>query len=247
MKNTILLLVLSLTLTSFSSQATAMNNSNLSPMENQKITPLSVNDIKILKHMREEEKLARDVYDYFYMKYQLPIFDNISNAEQTHMDRVLKVLTQNGIKDPASSEPGIFNNIELQQLYNDLIKQGDKSIVDALKVGATIEDVDIKDLMEFSKETTNPVILNIFKNLTCGSRNHMRAFISLLESHDATYTPKYISEKLFKKIVKGKNEKCSFRSGSGMGKQNGKGSGKGSGRGSGGGMGKGSGMGGNRF
>ena len=236
MKNSFLILTISLLL-AFTTQASVIQKQI--PMKNQVTTLLNENDKKILKHMREEEKLARDVYDYFYEKYKLPIFDNISNAEQTHMDRVLAVLTQNGIKDPAHSEAGKFNNIELQQLYYDLIEQGDKSIIDALKVGATIEDVDIYDLMKFTKETDNPSILRIFENLTCGSRNHMRAFIALLETYDTTYTPKYISEKLFTKIIKGKHEKCGFRSGSDMGKRNGKGSGKGSGRGSGRGSGKG--------
>ncbi len=246
MKNTVLYLLVSLLL-SFSTQASVMNNLKQTPDQDQISIQLNGNDIKILKHMREEEKLARDVYDYFYTKYGLPIFDNISNAEQAHMDRVLTLLNQNGIKDPASSEPGIFNNIELQQLYYDLIAQGDKSVIDALKAGATIEDVDIYDLMKFTKETNNPGIIRIFENLTCGSKNHMRMFIDLLKTYDATYTPQYISEKQFNKIIKGKREKCGLRSGSGMGKQKGKGSGKGSGRGSGGGMGKGRGMGGSRF
>ncbi len=244
MKKSFLMLTISLLL-AFTTQASVTQKQF--PMNNQVTTSLNENDIKILKHMREEEKLARDVYDYLYEKYELPIFNNISNAEQVHMDRVLTVLTQNGIKDPASSEVGIFNNIELQQLYYDLIAQGDKSIVDALKVGATIEDVDIYDLMKFTKETNNPSIIRIFENLTCGSRNHMRAFIGLLETYDATYTPKYISTKLYKKILKGKHEKCGMGSSSGMGRQKGKGSSKGSGRGSGGGMGKGRGMGGNRY
>ena len=246
MKNTILFLSLSL-LVNLNAKAIDTNFSKQIPLEEQRVMMLSDNDIKILKHMREEEKLARDVYDYLYIKYELPIFDNISNAEQMHMDRVLTLLTKNGIKDPASSKAGIFNNIQLQQLYYELIAQGEKSVVDALKVGATIEDVDIYDLMKFSKETTHPAIKNIFANLTCGSRNHMRAFVNLLEKHDTTYTPQYISDKVYKKILKGKNEKCSFKNTSGMGNQKGKGSGQGKGKGQGSGMGKGRGMGGSQF
>lgn len=244
MKNILLLLTFSLIIT-FSTQAYVLNDLKQSSMNDLIAFQLNENDIKILKHMREEEKLARDVYDYFYIKYELPIFDNISNAEQVHMDRVLAVLTKNGIKDPASSEPGKFNNIELQQLYYDLIAQGDKSVVEALKVGATIEDVDIYDLMKFSKETKNPVILNIFKNLTCGSRNHMRAFIGILKTHDVTYTPKYITAKLFSKIIKGKHEKCGLKNGTRMGEK--KGRGRGQGQGSGRGKGQGRGNRGNRF
>jgi len=244
MKNTIIYLSISLFL-SFTLYAGTMDNSIHFLDEDPIVLKLNENDIKILKHMREEEKLARDVYDYFYLKYELPIFDNISNAEQRHMDRVLTVLTNNGIKDPASSEPGVFNNIELQQLYSELIGQGNKSIVDALLAGASIEDVDIRDLMKFSEETKNPAILNIFENLTCGSRNHMRAFISVLKTYDATYSPKYISKDLFNQIIKGNHEKCGQRKSNGMGKKKGNASGRGMKRGNG--MGKGSRMWGNQF
>ena len=42
--------------------------------------------------MREEEKLARDVYLHSFDLYGVQIFSNISNAEQTHMDRILDLL-----------------------------------------------------------------------------------------------------------------------------------------------------------
>ncbi len=242
MKTTFQLLTISLLL-SLSIQANDMNSleHQLIP-DNKIISTLNTNDIKILKHMREEEKLARDVYDYFYVKYELTIFDNISSAEQRHMDNVLSILTRNGIEDPASPEPGIFNSVDLQQLYNELIAQGEISIVDALLVGATIEDVDIKDLMEFSKETDNPTILNVFERLTCGSRNHMRAFVRILDTYETIYTPKYISKKLFKTIVKGNHEKCGQLNRKSKGGGNGKGFGKRSN-----GMGKGRGRGTNEF
>ncbi len=212
-------------------QASNMESSTQFYSKDQISTSLNKNDIRILKHMREEEKLARDVYDYFYAKYELTIFDNISNAEQRHMDSVLSILTRNGIEDPASPEPGIFNSIELQQLYNDLIAQGEKSVEEALLVGASIEDVDIKDLMEFSKETDNQAILNVFERLTCGSRNHMRAFVRILDTYETTYTPKYISKKLFDNIINGNHEKCGQLNRKNKGSTNGKGFGSRSGNG----------------
>lgn len=231
MKNAIIFLVISFTFQSAPLQANIVANSINNPYKDQISMGLNDNDIRILKHMREEEKLARDVYDYFYIKYELPIFNNISNAEQRHMDRVLAILEDNGIKDPASIEPGVFNNIALQKLYDVLISQGEKSIVDALKVGASIEDVDIKDLMEFSKETKNTSILNIFDKLTCGSRNHMRAFISMLNSYDETYVPQYISETLFNEIIDGNHEKCGQKNGSAIRNKKGNSFGNGKGRG----------------
>lgn len=231
MKNAIIFLTTSFIFLSSTIQASIVDNSIKTLNKDQTSIGLNENDIKILKHMREEEKLARDVYDYFYIKYNLPIFNNISDAEQRHMDRVLAILEDNGIKDPASIEPGVFNNIELQKLYDSLISQGDMSIIDALKVGASIEDVDIKDLMEFSKETKNTSILNVFEKLTCGSRNHMRAFIRILNSYDETYVPQYISETLFNEIINGNHEKCGQKNGFAIGNKKGKRFGNGMGRG----------------
>lgn len=40
-----------------------------------------------ISFMREEEKLARDVYDSLYAKWGLRPFANIRESEQRHMDR----------------------------------------------------------------------------------------------------------------------------------------------------------------
>lgn len=57
--------------------------------DNQNSTPLTQAEIDDLKFLREEEKLARDVYLFSFNKYQVSIFDNISQSEQKHMNSVL--------------------------------------------------------------------------------------------------------------------------------------------------------------
>ena len=183
-----------------------------------KPTPsLSETDTQMLIYMREEEKLAHDVYEHFYNKYQYVVFSNIMKSEQTHMDRVLVLLNQYNIPDPAATESGVFKNKELQTLYNQLIEQGNKSLVEALKVGATIEDVDIKDLKEYTQKTTNTAIINVFENLTCGSRNHMRAFVNSLQANNATYTPQFIDVDTYTAIIDGNHEKCGQMNGMNQG------------------------------
>ncbi|MDK2464101.1 MAG: DUF2202 domain-containing protein, partial [Candidatus Korarchaeota archaeon] len=53
---------------------------------------LAEEEIQGLLYMREEEKLARDVYLTLYEKWGLPIFQNIARSEQTHMDAVKTLL-----------------------------------------------------------------------------------------------------------------------------------------------------------
>lgn len=166
------------------------------------------NDNLGLIYMREEEKLARDVYITLFGMYENKVFDNISKAEQQHMDAVLTLLEKYNIEDPSLANIGEFSNETLQGLYNDLIDQGSESEIAALIVGATIEDLDIYDLDEFKAETTDPEIIKIYNSLTCGSRNHLRAFIRQLTNLGVTYTPQFISQEHFDSIIASENEKC---------------------------------------
>lgn len=205
MKKILLLVMLSLFMINFACDGqNNLENSN-------ELVELSTLEKDMLKHMIEEEKMARDVYGYLYEKYQIRIFGNIMQSEQTHMNRVLNLLDNYGIDNPASEEVGVFNDENLQELYDTLIDQGNQSITDALKVGATIEDVDIKDLMDFSEQTENTAILQVFSNLTCGSRNHMRAFTRNLSNYGMSYEPQYISQELYDEILENGQEQCGRR------------------------------------
>lgn len=152
--------------------------------------------------MREEEKVARDVYTALYARWQSPVFANIAASEQKHMDAVLALLRRYGIADPVGSHPaGEFTDPAMQQLYETLVTQGSASLAEAYTVGAMIEDLDIADLQRHLGETDNTDITRVYQNLERGSRNHMRAFVKSLASNGASYTPQYISQAEFDAIV----------------------------------------------
>ncbi len=161
-----------------------------------------------LKFSREEEKLARDVYLFSYDKYGETIFNSIAQSEQQHMDQVLVLLNTYQISDPASTERGVFSNQTLQGLYDDLTTQSDISLVEALKVGAIIEDLDINDLDLLESNTTKTDILNMYDMLECGSRNHLRSYIGRLVLNGVTYEPQFISLEKFNEIINSANEQC---------------------------------------
>lgn len=162
-------------------------------------------EIDGLKLMREEEKLARDVYQLFFDKYDELIFKNIANSEDAHTNAVLRLLEGYGIEDPALEGEGEFSNPDLAALYSALIAQGNESLTAALKVGATIEDLDIYDLTELLAENENEDVERVYTNLLKGSENHMRAFMRTLSSLGETYTPVYISVEEFEAILSGEN------------------------------------------
>ena len=169
---------------------------------------LSAQEIEDLQFLREEEKLARDVYLYSYDLYGQSIFKNISNSEQSHMDNVSVLMKKYNISDISSSERGKFSNETLQNLYTDLTALADKSIEDALLVGATIEDLDINDLDHFILNTSHQDIEEMYDLLNCGSRNHMRAYTNNLNNLGVEYTPQFITLEAYNAIINSSNEKC---------------------------------------
>ena len=143
-----------------------------------------------LVFMREEEKLARDVYRTLGEIWDTPIFSNIAVSEQRHMDAILGLINTYGLDDPMYAETvGLFENQELQAMYDDLVDMGSESVEAALEVGAIIEEVDIADLEEYLAETTSEDITRVYENLLRGSRNHLRAFVSQLEAAGVDRAP----------------------------------------------------------
>jgi hypothetical protein len=160
-------------------------------------------------YLREEEKLARDVYLTLHKRWGLQIFDNISRSEQRHMDRMRSLLASYGAPDPVrSDEVGAFTNPELGALYEKLTRQGEKSETQALLVGATIEDLDIRDIIAMKERTSAPEALDAFAKLECGSRNHMRAFTRQLAARGVVYEAQYLTAGELEAIVKGDHEQC---------------------------------------
>jgi hypothetical protein len=172
------------------------------------LTPLSEVEKKDLLFLREEEKLARDIYVYAFNKYQNNVFNSISQSEQKHMDNVLSLLNQYAIPDPASTQMGIFNNADLQSLYNQLKSQVDISASESLKVGATIEELDINDIDDFIANTSNSKLLNVYDKLNCGSKNHIRSFTDQLKTVGITFVPQFISVEEYNTILNSPSGSC---------------------------------------
>lgn len=135
------------------------------------VTPEEKED---LIFMYKEEKLAYDVYDRFDDLYTIRVFGNIKKAENTHMELVKGLLIEYGIDVP-KVEAGNYNDEELDQLYKELVAQGERSLKDALEVGVKVEEKDIADLKEAMKGASDD-IRAIYSNLLQGSEKHLRAF-----------------------------------------------------------------------
>jgi hypothetical protein len=153
--------------------------------------------------LREEEKLARDVYTLLEEKWGLSAFSQIKPSEQKHMDAVAKLINRYDLLDPAQESIGIFENQKISSLFETLMTKGEQSEVDALQVGMTVEDVDIYDIDEILSKNDNQDIQVVFTNLRNGSIKHLQRFYTDLKTLGGTYEPQYISQELFDQLTIG--------------------------------------------
>lgn len=130
-----------------------------------------------LQYLVEEEKLARDVYAYLAANVTSQKFSNIVKSEQTHMDNIAALLKKYNYFNPTTTRaPGVFRDVELQKLYNDLIAQGSVSVAAAMQVGVAIEELDIADLKKMMANPAPADVKLAWDLLLKGSINHLAAF-----------------------------------------------------------------------
>ena len=181
--------------------------------ENQSVSGININalayeelspeEIEGLKFVREEEKLARDTYNTLYTKWGIRVFNNIAQSEQRHTDAIKTLIEKYELEDPVVNDnPGLFVNTDLQNLYDTLTAKGDSSLVDALLVGALIEEVDILDIQkEIDEHVDNEDVAFVYDNLLNGSYNHLRAFVKNLSRQGVLYESKLLLIEIFNGII----------------------------------------------
>lgn len=174
--------------------------------ESDSTVSLDRNETTHLIFMREEEKLARDVYTTLSQKYpNATIFGNIDNSEQKHTDQVKQTLEGYGVADPNTNDNiGVFTGEDygwyFAEKYSYLVDLGSTSELDALYVGAFIEELDMLDIVQCPKVivessndisdvsqcgeiyTDNPDIQKMYASLLNGSKNHLRAYVGNIEA-----------------------------------------------------------------
>lgn len=166
------------------------------------LSALSTAEADSLAFMREEEQLAHDVYAVSATLWSPPVFANITASETTHSAAVKALLDRYQLADPLAGLPnGTFKTPAFQSLYTALVAASRTSLVEALKVGAQIEELDLRDITVQKAGIDNADILMVYDNLLRGSRNHLRAFMKVLTQQGGTYVPQYIRQAEFDAIV----------------------------------------------
>ena len=141
------------------------------------VTKLTTAQKAQLQYLVEEEKLARDVYQYLATKVTTQKFSNIVKSEQTHMTAISDLLKTYKITNPTTGKAaGVFKDPKLQALYKSLTKTGSASVLAAYGVGVSIEKLDISDIQKMLKTAWPADVKLALDKLISGSQNHLAAF-----------------------------------------------------------------------
>lgn len=142
--------------------------------------PLSDAEKTDIALMRDEERLAKELYEAFGEKWAVDAFTRIASSEQRHFDAMGTIITRYRLPDPAAdAEVGTYSNPELQKLWDDWYARGMESKKAAIAVGVELETRDIADLKAAIETSDNPDLDRVYANLLRGSENHLKAFEAL--------------------------------------------------------------------
>lgn len=165
---------------------------------------LNQDEIRDLRYTREEQKMALDLYQEFYMLYEHHVFDQIASSEEKNMEKVRNLLDVYGLVDPITGIrklSGKFNNPTIQQHYDRFYALGIQSRTDALKVGAQVEEQDISHLQVQLSRTDNPLLQRTYEQLLQDSQKHLQAFVRNLEMEGQDYQATILSEERLKELL----------------------------------------------
>ena len=188
---------------------------------------LDYNEKMHLFFMREEEKLARDVYQTLGTMYpDSVIFGNIDDSEQQHMTAVKAMIEKYGYEDPNTNDNvGAYTGEDFgwyfTEKYNQLVERASISELEALYVGAFIEELDmmdinqcpqvivetddgINDVSECGKVyTDNADVQRLYSSLLDGSDSHLEGYVNNIEKiiGEGNYQAQVLSQELVDAIL----------------------------------------------
>ncbi|NJE07675.1 DUF2202 domain-containing protein [Thermococcus sp. M39] len=169
---------------------------------------ISEEEINGILYIREEEKLLRDTYLFLQSKWNNPLFSELFDATQSHMDAVLLLIQKYNLEDPATKTgAGEFINPEIQSLYNIIKEEGSKSDIDGLRAAAIAQEHVVFKLESLLLKTKSEDVELIYEVLAKASRNHLRVLVKALEEKGIEYKPRYLGDEEFKEIISSPIEK----------------------------------------
>ena len=138
---------------------------------------LTQQDAASILLLREEEKLARDVYLTLSEKWNVPVFKNIAQAEARHMSVMKMLVDRYGLEDPVKDDTvGTFTSPEFRQVVSGTC--GFRFRLAGRRIQGRREDrgTGYQGFAGFTGNVQSTDVRRVYQNLLRASENHLRAF-----------------------------------------------------------------------
>jgi hypothetical protein len=149
--------------------------------------------------------MAGDIYLKLGEKWNIRPFINIPRAEARHQEMLRELARRAATEQDGALIAGQYHTAAVQVRYDSLLARGQTSLLEALRVGALVEEQDIADLRALAATTDNPDLKSVIAALERGSRHHLRAFVQNLRSRRAEYTPQALPAEAVAEIISPRN------------------------------------------
>ena len=141
----------------------------------------------------EEERMAGELYRAFGEKQVAPPFQNIPRAEARHQELLVSLANRAGLGATGPAQAGHYETPAMQTRYDTLLARGRISLIEALKVGALVEEQDIADLRALTATTNDSELKAAATMLEEGSRHHLGAFVRNLRAQGVEYVAQVLT------------------------------------------------------
>lgn len=154
-----------------------------------------------LRFQLDEERMAGELYLALGEMHAARPFTNIPRAEARHRELLQNLAARAGLPIPAATVAGRYETAAIQARYDALLARGRGSPLEALKVGALVEEQDIADLRALAITTDQAELKAAIAALERGSQHHLNAFVRNLEARGVSYAPQVLDAEVYAALI----------------------------------------------
>ncbi len=165
-----------------------------------------------LWYQYEEERMAMDYYDAMYDKWQNLAFRNVCRSEKRQMNGIGSLIDEYGNPELIrEAEPGQYHHPELNDLYDQLLRKGSGSLIEALRSGAYLQEKSVDDLKSLVLSTDNNELAYELSELLVDSRCHLYEMVCQLKIRNIEYRPDILTVQEYMNCIESVRKESSER------------------------------------
>lgn len=149
----------------------------------------------------QEEKMAFDLYGEFYERWSLNVFNTIQQREAKHVWCVERIMDNYGYKYRTNTNTGLYQDKEIQKLYDELTVKGCISDLAALEAAAYIKEKHIAQLRERIRYQEDGYVVKVIFLMESAAQSHLKAFVKSIRLSGSDYSPQFLTEDEFCNIM----------------------------------------------